>query len=308
MSIRQACVLSVLGLAASFHAATGFTQSVASFRAGVDIVPLTVSVTNVNSRPVGNLQQSDFTILEDGLPQSIVYFSATRSPIALSLLIDSSASMEGRLGLAQEAAIQFTRQMRPDDLVQVVDFDSRVQITQDFTADHAALEAAVRATQAGGSTSLYNAVYIALKQLERVPAASSDQIRRHAIVLLSDGDDTSSLVGFDEVLEQVKRSNVGMYVIGLRSPSEARFGPNSQGDFVLRQFAQQTGGRAFFPQRAEDLAGVYTQVADEIASQYVLGYVPRDRRSNTPWHSISVRVAKPDCVARTRAGYFASVR
>jgi Ca-activated chloride channel homolog len=307
VSTRRRNVIVAVALLVPFGSAVGFGQSVPAFRAGVDIVSLTVSVTS-GSRPVAGLQRSDFTVLEDGIPQPLVYFSATRSPVALSLLIDSSASMEGRLGLAQEAAIQFTRQMRPADLVQVIDFDSRVQVTQDFTADLAALEYAVRETKAGGSTSLYNAVYIALKQLERVPSAASDQVRRHAIVLLSDGDDTSSLVDFDDVLEQVKRSNVGMYVIGLRSASDARFGPSAQGEFVLRQFAQQTGGRAFFPQRAEDLSGVYTQVADEIASQYVLGYIPNNAGSRAAWRNISVRVAKPDCVARTRAGYFASLR
>jgi Ca-activated chloride channel homolog len=306
--VRTAILVAVI--LAALSAARVLTQSVSAFRVGVDLVSLSVTVTPTkgSNRPVAGLEKSDFTVLEDGVPQSLVYFSAIRSPIALSLLIDTSASMEGRLGLAQEAAIQFTRQIRPDDLVQVIDFDSRVQISQDFTSDRGALETAVRATQAGGSTSLYNAVYIALRELQRVLSpAPADQIRRHAIVLLSDGDDTSSLVGFDEVLDQVKRSNVGIYVIGLRSP-DSRLAPTSEGDFVLRQFAQQTGGRAFFPQRAEDLAGVYAQVAEEIASQYVLGYVPGSPRAGTAWRNISVRVAKPDCLARTRTGYFASAR
>ena len=127
---------------------------------------------------------------------------------ALALLIDTSASMETRLSTAQEATIGFARRLRPQDLAEIVDFDSRVVILQPFVNDIPALEQAIRKTSAGGSTSMYNAVYIALKDLKRIVATSTDEIRRQAIVLLSDGEDTSSLLPFEEVLDLAKRDGL----------------------------------------------------------------------------------------------------
>ena len=124
--------------------------------------------------------------------------------------------MESRLPIAQEAAIGFARKLRPQDFAQVVDFDSRVEITQDFTSDVADLEKAIRATTAGGSTSLHNALYISLKELAKIKAKSQDEVRRRAIVVLSDGEDTSSLVSYEEVLDLAKRSETAIYTIGLQ--------------------------------------------------------------------------------------------
>ena len=159
--------------------------------------------------------------------------------------------MEDKLTTAQEAAIGFSRKLRASDLAQVVDFDSRVSIAQPFTSNVADLEGAIRRTSPGGSTSLHNAIYIALKELKKVQARSSEDIRRQAIIVLSDGEDTSSLVSFDEVLELAKRSETAIYSIGLRSrgPERAR-GSFNESDFVLRQLAQETGGKAYFARAA----------------------------------------------------------
>ena len=129
--------------------------------------------------------------------------------------------MESRLAIAQEAAIGFARRLRPQDLAQVVDFDSRVEIAQDFTNSVPDLEKAIRATTAGGSTSLHNALYISLKELAKIKAKSLDDVRRRAIVVLSDGEDTSSLVSYEEVLDLAKRSETAIYTIGLQ-PKDAR--------------------------------------------------------------------------------------
>ena len=281
-------------------------QTATSFRSGIDVVTLTVTVSRRDNRVVSDLEQANFVVLEDGVPQDLVYFSAARSPIALSLLLDTSASMGGRLAFAQTAASEFAARLGNEDVVQVIDFDSRVTVTQDFTNDRTAVEAAIRKAEPGGSTSVYNAVYIALKAFEKLKPIA-DRPRRHAIVLLSDGDDTSSLVDFDQVLEQVKHSAVAVYAIGLRSAQDRVLRrARADGDFVLKQFAQQSGGRAFFPDRPEDLAGVYAQVADEIGSQYLLGYIPSGRAGRRGWRTLTVRVDRPDSTARTRAGYFAA--
>ena len=151
------------------------------------------------------------------MPQKLVFFGQGDVPVALALLLDSSASMEAMLATAQEAAIGFIRQLRPADLASVIDFDSRVQTLHDFSGDPFLLEAAIRRTKAGGATALYNAMYIALKELSRFRIDASDDAttRRKAMVVLSDGEDTSSLISFDEVLEVASRSDTVVYPIGL---------------------------------------------------------------------------------------------
>jgi len=282
----------------------GAAQPPPSFKAGVDIVSMNVTVTDPSGRYVTDLAPEQFSVFEDGVKQDVAYFSRTNLPIALALLLDTSASMEDRLATAQEAAAGFARRLRPQDLAELVDFDREVKVRQGFTNDRAALEQAIRKTTADGSTSLYNAVYISLKELKKARAATEQEIRRQAIIVLSDGEDTSSLVTYDQVLDLAKRSETSIYTIGLRSKDEILSKGFKESDFVLRQLAQETGGRAFFPERIEDLAGVYGQIADELASQYSLGYVSKNARRDGAWRRLIVRVDKDNVTARTKQGYY----
>jgi Ca-activated chloride channel family protein len=275
-----------------------------SFRAGVELVSLNVTVTE-GARYVSDLETSDFQVFEDGVHQEITYFSKANLPIALALLIDTSASMESKLPVAQEAAVGFARRLRPQDLAEIVDFDSRVVIQQPFANDVPALEQAIRKTSAGGSTSMYNAVYIALKNLKKVVATKTDEIRRQAIVLLSDGEDTSSLLPFEEVLDLAKRSETAIYAIGLRSDEGRTNAGFNEAEFVLRQLAQETGGRTFFAENVADLAGIYERISEELSSQYTVGYTSRNGRRDGAWRRIVVRVNRPNVAARTKLGYFA---
>src|SRR5688500_17942460 len=172
-------------------------------RSGVELVSLNVTVTEGGGtgKYLTDLTEKEFEVYEDGAKQKVTFFSRTLQPISLALLLDTSASMEERMAVAQEAAIGFAKQLRKEDQAEVIDFDSQVRILSPFTNDAAALEKAIRTTTPNGSTSLYNALYIALKELKRTKAVptTSDAIRRQAIVLLSDGDDTSSLIEFDQV-------------------------------------------------------------------------------------------------------------
>jgi Ca-activated chloride channel family protein len=277
-----------------------------SFRSGVDVVSLNVTVTDQSRNFVTSLEQGDFVVYEDGVKQDVTYFNKSQLPIALSLLVDTSASMEDKLRLAQEAAIGFVRRLRTDDIAQIIDFDSRVSILQQFTAERAALEAAIRQTVPNGSTSLHNAIYISLKELKKVRATSTGDVRRQAIVVLSDGEDTSSLVPFEEVLDLAKRSEVIVYTIGIRGRDlGARGFPEAE--FVLRQFAQETGGRAFFPASANELDGIYALIADELSAQYALAYSSRNPRRDGQWRRIVVRTTRPELAARTKQGYFGPV-
>ena len=274
------------------------------FRAGVDVVSLNVTVSDLDGRFVTNLDQSAFLVYEDGVEQDVTFFTKTQLPIALALLIDTSASMDERMTTAQEAAIGFSQRLRPEDLAEIVDFDSRVDILQGFTNDAEQLERAIQRTSAGGSTSLYNAMYIALRDLAKAPLREAD-VRREAIVVLSDGEDTSSLVTFEEVLEQAKRSETAIYSIGLKSDESRSRRGFSEADFVLRQLAQETGGRAFFPETVDELTTIYQQISDELSSQYSIGYISANPTRNGQWRRIVVDVAQDATSTRTKQGYYA---
>lgn len=277
-----------------------------AFRAGVELVSLNVTVTDAASHYVTDLEGDDFQVFEDGVKQDVTFFTRSNLPIALALLIDTSASMESRLPIAQEAASGFARRLRSQDLAEIVDFDSRVIIAQPFTNNVQQLEQSIRRTSAGGSTSMYNAVYIALKDLRKVRAAKAvEEIRRQAIVLLSDGEDTSSLLPFEEVLDLAKRSETAIYAIGLRSPEGS--GSNrgfKEAEFVLRQLCQETGGRAFFPEQATELPEIYGRISDELSSQYTVGYTSKNGRRDGAWRRIVVRLSRPSLTPRTKQGYF----
>jgi len=276
-----------------------------AFRSGVDLVSLTITATDAGGRYVRDLDAAEFEVFEDGVRQEVSFFTRTNLPIAVSVLLDTSASMEDKMATVQTAATGFVQQLRPEDQAELIDFDSRVNVAVPFTNAHATLEAGIRATTAGGSTALYNAIYIALKELTKVQARTATDLRRQAIVVLSDGEDTSSLVSFEEVLEQARRSETAIYAIALKS-KEAFLSSRgySEADYVLRQLTQQTGGRVFFPTSVQELPGIYRQISDELSSQYVLGYSSRNTRRDGQWRRIVVRVSRPGVLARTKQGYY----
>ena len=291
-------LLSVVGLI------VGLSAQQPSFRAGVDIVSLNVTVTDAAAHYITDLEGADFLVFEDGIKQNVTFFSRRQSPIALSLLLDSSASMEEHLPVLQTAASNFVHKLKSNDIAQVIDFDSRVEIRQGFTGNQAELDTAISQLAAGGSTSLHNAIYIALKELRKVRAVNEEDVRRQALIVFSDGEDTSSLVSFDEVLDLAKRSETSIYTIALRGADVQAKGFR-EAEFVMRTLAQETGGRAFFPAKIDDLNGVYTQIADELASQYTLGYTSANPRRDGAWRRIVVQLSRPNVTPRTKKGYYA---
>ncbi len=295
----------VVAFAASAGLLAGQTPQ-KPFSSAIEVVSMNVTVADTAGRYITDLEQGDFQVYEDGVKQDLVFYNKANSPIALSILLDTSASMESRLSTAQEAAIGFSRKLRAQDLAEVIDFDSRVVTLAPFTNNVPALEQAIRKTSAGGSTSIYNAVYIALKDLKKTVASNPDDIRRQAIVVLSDGEDTSSLLPFEEVLDLAKRSDTAIYSIGLRDEDDGNASKGfKEAEFVLRQFSQETGGRAFFPAKLADLAGVYGQISDELSSQYIIGYTSKNAKHDGTWRRIVVRTSRPGVNTRTKTGYFA---
>jgi len=256
---------------------------------------------------IGDLEENEFEVFEDGVKQAVSFFSRKQQPIALAILLDTSNSMDDKLPTAQEAAVGFAKRMRAEDVTEVIDFNTQVRILQPFTNDAAALEKAIRGTTADGSTALYNAIYISLKELKKVKARNEDEIRRQAIVVLSDGDDTTSLLPYEEVLDLAKRSETAIYTIGLRPPDIGR-ASFKEAEYVLRQLAQETGGRSFFPSNVHELPKIYEAISLELSTLYSLAYSSKNPQRNGAWRRIVVRVTRPNLVTRTRQGYFGPAR
>ncbi len=276
-----------------------------SFRSTIDLVMLNVTVTGPGGRYVSDLSADDFQVLEDGRPQNVAYFSPANVPLSVSLVLDTSSSMDEEMPLSKQAAMDFIARLRPGDVAEVVSFDSRVEVLQPMTSDRALLEEAIQRMRAGGSTALYNGVYIVLRQMEKMKPQSGDDVRRQVIVVLSDGEDTSSLVTFEHLLDSAKRSQTVIYTVGLGLEEPTRV-TRSDGEFGLRQLAQETGGRLFLPKRPTDLVDVYTQIANELSNQYTVGYLSSNARADGAWRRVAVQVLRPNLQARTRAGYYAA--
>lgn len=276
------------------------------FGAGVEVINLNVSVTDARGSYVTDLTKNEFSVFEDGVRQELSIFNHEDIPISLVLMVDTSASMDEKLPTARAAAIRFVGTLRPQDNAQVMQFNDRTTILQDFVADHAALEAAISRTEAAGPTALHNALYVALKELER--QKTQGELRRRAIVLLSDGEDTASLVSDDQVLDLARKTENNIYAISLRphrapDRSSMKF---SQAAHLLTALTQDTGGQVFFPNSLSELDAVYGRIAEELRSQYSLGYVSNNPRRDGKWRRIVVRTpTREDLQIRHKLGYFA---
>jgi Ca-activated chloride channel family protein len=277
-----------------------------TFGAGIEIINLNISVTDAQSRYVTNLAQRDFAVYEDGVRQELSLFTQEDLPISLSLMMDTSASMDEKIRQAQSAATRFVRTLRPQDSAEVIQFNDRATVLQDFTADHDLLEGAIKKTRAAGPTALHNALYIALKDLEK--QKTKGRLRRRAIVLLSDGEDTASLVSDDQVLDLARKTEINIYPIALRSErvQDRERQAFSQAEHLMTALAHESGGQVFFPTSLSELDSVYDRIAEELRTQYSLGYVSNNKRRDGKWRRIVVRVPeRSDVQIRHKLGYYA---
>jgi VWFA-related protein len=277
-----------------------------TFGTGIEIINLSLSVTDTRNNFVTDIGQTDFTVFEDGIRQDLSLFTHENLPISLVLMIDTSASMEEKLSTAQAAAIRFTKTLRPQDLAQVVQFNDRSTSLQSFTNDLAALEAAIKRTEASGPTALHNALYVAIKDLMKDKKAA--ELRRRAIVLLSDGEDTASLVSDDQVLELARKSEINIYAISLRAnrPQDRTRQAFSQAEYLVNALTRDTGGRVYFPTSIGELDAVYDRIAEELRTLYSVGYVSSNSRRDGKWRRIVVRVPdREGLTIRHKLGYYA---
>jgi Ca-activated chloride channel family protein len=277
-----------------------------TFEVGIEVINLNLSVTDGRNNYVTDLAEKDFAVFEDGIRQELSLFTHENLPISMAILIDVSASMEEKLPQARAAAAKFVKTLRPQDSAEIVQFNDRATVLQDFTADVPALETAINKTSASGPTALHNALYIALKDLGKQKKAG--ELKRRAVVLLSDGEDTASLVSDEQVLELARKTEINIYAISLR-PNRAQDRQRqafSQAEYLLSALTRDTGGRVFFPNSLSELDSVYERIAEELRTQYNLGYVSSNRRKDGKWRRIVVRTpTRDELQIRHKLGYYA---
>jgi VWFA-related protein len=290
------------------RAAATSASEPAVFRSGVDIVALNVVATDGQQRFVSGLDSGDFIVLEDGVPQDVSFFATGEVPLDLAMLLDTSASMTDKMEIMQRAALGFAETLRPADRALLIELKDSTRVLHPLDGDLDQMPAAIKRTTASGGTGLYNGLYLAFRELAK--ARRPGDLRRQAIVVLTDGQDTRSLLSYEDVLDVARQSGIATYAISIRAPrltqleelNGSRF--LSEQDYLMRKLAQETGGQAFFPMEIGQLAGVYRSIAHELASQYALGYTPKIVRNDGVFRRIVVRVTdRPDVRVRTRSGY-----
>jgi Ca-activated chloride channel family protein len=235
--------------------------------------------------------------------QPLSLFTRETWPIALTVLIDSSDSMNLTLPVVQAAARRLLRTLGDGDRAEVAQFSRRLTVLQEPTADLAALEAAVDSVRVDGDTALYNALYVALKEI--AARRREGELARRALVVFSDGNDTASMMSDDHVLEVARRAGVSVYTIGFRPAVASAVPADPLPVYFLNAVARETGGKAFFPSSLDDLDGVFDQVARELRTLYGVAYVPSNPERDGGWRRINVRTLRPNLLVRHRTGYYA---
>lgn len=297
-----------------------------NLRVDVRLVNVTVTVTDKNGRYVPGLSADDFVVEQDGTPQKIAHFTQDHDiPVSVGIVLDTSGSMERKIRTATDAVDSFIRTIHRDDDIFLMTFAGEPVLRQDFTSDRNKLSRALRSLRLSGGTALYDALGAGLRKIR------SGRHDKRAILLISDGEDTSSAMDFDATLRAVRESELLVYAMGIAPPTfgertehvpftwppSPQAGRNRnvgsrQRDVVnmdvLNFFADHSGGRAFLLSdtwvgRGSQIEKVLTQVADELRSQYTLGYYPGTSEDGK-YHSITVRTLGGH-VVRARTGYVA---
>ena len=278
-----------------------------TFRSGVELVVVRVTVTDSEQRPVAGLMKQDFVVLEQGVPQQVSHFLSSDVPLDVALLLDTSSSMRPMLSKLGASAMKFLKRLRPGDRGMLASFSDRTEILANLTDDSNHLTSAVGRLRARGDTRLYDGVYVTLGTLS---SASRDVTRRRALVVLSDGQDTTSNLGIEEVRKQAIKSGVPIYPILLldNHPVAVRARKLKERPEIV-DLARETGGQVFRIDETTELQDAYAQITRELSTQYVLAYRAQGATAPASVAGIEVRISsRPDVVARAHAGYMSSRR
>ena len=281
----------------------------------VGLVHLVAAVTDHRNKFVTDLTQNEFEVFEDGQQQTITYFSRQANlPLRIAILLDTSNSIRARLHFEQDAAIDFLYNVlrRGQDQAFVMTFDNEPEVVQDYTGDMSQLSEVIQKQNAGGGTALNDAIYLASERLMDAPIPSAGAEVRRVLVVISDGDDNLSDHALSDAIEMADRSGVSIYTISsnndwveteTETPQKVQF---SEGDKILKELSDETGGRAFFPFRVDDLAQSFLDIGEELRSQYLIGYRPPYKEADGQFHKVDLRVLRKGLIVRSRKGYYAT--
>ena len=290
-------------------------------------VLLNVTVIDPYNRQATDLRKTEFIISEDNIRQDIASFTVSAVPVNVALLLDASGSVITELSSIAKAASHFVDQLGPEDKVSVLEFHSKVELLQDWTSNHDDLRHAISwrfkpgaIPRSGGNTALYDAVYLtAEEQLTKIEG-------RKAIIILTDGDDTSSKVTYEQCLAAALRSGAVVYVVskaeamiaglkphrggvgrvfGTRNQADAIAAELERAEQLMADISNRTGGRMYSPLKDEDLNDVYSRVAHELKNQYIITYIPKNEERDGKFRRIGIYLTRAGYLARTREGYYA---
>jgi len=278
----------------------GFSDE--TYRVSVDLINVFCSVWDKETGTfVTNLTRDDFAVYEDEKRQSIRNFAReTALPLTIAFLIDTSQSVAPKLKFEQEAATSFFHSvLRDRDRAALVEFDSGVTLVQDFTNDPNRMAKQIKTLRAAGGTALYDAIFLTCdEKLIR-------EMGRKALVILSDGEDQSSTRTLEEALAMALKAEATIYSISVNRGGFFGVGDTKNGDRIMKELSEQTGGRAFFPFKIEELDESFRQIGQELRSQYNIGYLSDNSARDGSYRKIEVRLAEKNLRIAHRRGYYA---
>lgn len=316
--VRTVCLLLSIATFAGAQQGQELPQAGGTLKVTTEVVSVYAVVRQKNGRLIPDLTKDDFLLEEDQQPQVIRYFSREAdTPLTMGILVDTSPSQERVLPVEQSEAEAFLREvMRPKDLTFVMHFDVEVELLQDFTADLHLLDKAIDETEingggartpgtfptgdSGGATHLYDAVYLAARD------ELKNEVGRKVIILLTDGEDQGSRVSLDAALEAAQKSDLIIYSIDISDRAfYYRHGMGYGGESVLRKLSDETGGRVIQANNARDTSAAFQQIANELRTQYLLGYTPTNTKLDGTFRKIEVKVRTGNVKVDARRGYYA---
>jgi Ca-activated chloride channel family protein len=291
-------IAGAVALAAAMSIALIAQQPGATFRSGTQIVSLFVTVADLQKRLVPGLVKEDFDVFDNEKSQTLVYFDNSIQPINVVVMLDTSGSMTLTIDLLKQAAEQFLIRLLPDDKARVGAFNDKIQINARWSSDRDQMITDVKNLDYGNGTRLWDAVGASLDELKGIDG-------RKVVLVFTDGDDTESKISLGNVIERARADEVMIYAIGLESnyfngQRQVRTKPDSG----LRKIADETGGGYFELTKASELASTFTKVAQELHSQYVIGFAPTLLDNKV--HKLVVKMKQPGMTARARRSYLAA--
>jgi Ca-activated chloride channel family protein len=269
-----------------------------TFRSSTQVVSLFATVTDAQNRLVPDLTKEDFTVFDNDKLQELLVFQSETQPITVVVMLDTSGSMTGSIKLLKAAAEQFVTRLLPEDKAAVGAFNDKIELSASFSNDRDSLITEIRDLDFGNGTRLYDALNESLNQVRGIDG-------RRVVLVFTDGDDTSSRVGRGTIMDRARAEEVMIYAIGLQSEffDGARV-VRSRPDSGLRRLAEETGGGYFELKQTADLGPTFTRVAQELHSQYVLGFEAQQLDGKV--HKLTVKMKQAGMTARARRSYVAS--